>query len=260
MTTAFSPFVRLVLAFSIAACSSAPRRAQMNPAAEAHLRKARDWVVAGQDRKAIAEYSKALRLDKTSVPLNVEAGILYLKFKNYYSAEPCFQAAANEEPENHEHFVHLGQAQNGLISSSLLSHRVTMVEKAFSSFSTALRLRPDSRDARIGRAVAAMGNKSNFPQALEDLRIVLEKDTTDAEAYFLRGVYALTIAGDEASGFADIRKARKLNPKEGKYGHFMGRYVQAKRNRDPSQEALGILIGVMAIKLIFDGMGEASGD
>ena len=133
-----------------------------------------------------------------------------------------------------------------------------MAEKAFASFSIALRLHPDSRDARIGRAVAAMGTRQNSSQALDDLRIVLEKDPNDAEAYFLRGVHALTISGDESSGMSDIRKARALNPKNSKYGHFQARYTQSKHNRDPNQEAVGILIGVMAIKLIFDAMG--SGD
>jgi hypothetical protein len=57
---------------------------------------------------------------------------------------------------------------------------------------------------------------------------------------------------------ADIRQAKVLNPENSKYCHFQARYIQFKRNRDPIQQALGIPIGVMAIKLVFDAMGEPS--
>lgn len=158
------------------------------------------WVFLGDDDKALADYTEALRLDPTHYYTLTQRGILHTSRKEYPRAEADFATAIGLRPDDAVAYNKRGVMWYGRGE----------FDKAVADFTTAVRLHPGFAEAFANRGLA-YGGRNNGKAAIADYTRAIEAAPTTAVYHYFRG-YTHAQLRDFDKALPDLTEAIRLDP------------------------------------------------
>ncbi len=151
--------------------------------------------------------SQGLRKDPRYAPLHNTSGLISAELGQLGAAAQAFERARGYDPrlfEAHMNYAAVNMQFRGFANAA-------------DAYRAALRIRPDSYDARLGLALALRGqarpeDRARVAQALAELHKAKALDPARAEAYFNEAilVQAFQARGEGAAVLASLKTARSL--------------------------------------------------
>jgi len=182
------------------------------PKAQEHFDKGMMLIELQQPlRKAIKEFSKAIKLDpkfaaayikRGDVLCNLAFGPEYLSIKMLHDAFVDFTMAKRLDPKN----------VRAYISRASCNIVVKDFETAIPELTEAINLDPNSSEAHCERGIALFANNA-IEKAISDLSEAIRLDPDNSAAYFYRG-RALQAKGQDTPAKADFVRAKELGWQE----------------------------------------------
>ncbi len=158
------------------------------------------FAAKGEDDKAVADYTMAIKIAKLYGPA-------YLNRGNIYSNQGKFDAALSDY-----NFVITISPSYALAYNSrgAVYYRRGELDAALADFDKAIQLKPDYGNAFWNRA-RVYSRKDDTPKALADFAEAIRFKSSEPELYFDRGNLR-SATGDDAGAIADFTKSIALNP------------------------------------------------
>lgn len=185
-----------------------------------YLNRGVSQALRGEHEKAIADYSRVLRLDPRAAKAHMNRGVSRAALGDHERAIEDFSRALHIAPTASAHL------NRGLSRAALGHHR-----QAIGDFSRALRLHPADSLALVGRgrSRSALGDQAG---AVTDHTAALEVDPQLAIAYYERGI-AYMVLGRHHQALEDFSAAIRINP--GDAAAYKGRGVSRILRREYPQ-------------------------
>jgi len=153
------------------------------------------------NKKAIADFNKAIKIDPEFSYAYINRGTIYLNQGKNEKALADYNKALDIFPEH----------ANALINKGIIFRKQSKLQEALNSFNKALQISPNSIEALISRGTL-YADLQNYEAATTDYNKVLSLDNKNAMAYSNRGlVYARQ--GNRAAAIADFTTCININPK-----------------------------------------------
>ena len=170
----------------------------------------------GDHDKAIADYSKAIRLDRKYADAYHDRGLVYGNKGNHDKAIVDFSKAIRLNPEDADGFHDRGVAYE---------HRGEF-DKAIADYTEAIRLDPKCASRYYSRGVA-YGWNGKYSKAIADYTKAVRLDPKYALAYHDRGI-AYEQNGKYDKAIADFTEAIRLDPKHARTYYSRGVVYEKK--------------------------------
>jgi tetratricopeptide (TPR) repeat protein len=169
------------------------------PTADAVRDRAEIWKQLKNYKKALADYTLAIRLDPGS---GYNYDLRYFLVRDMTDSSAEVMKYLDEFVSRESTFAH-----NYRIRAEFRGE--DEIEKALADYGQAIRLKPDEVDFRFARA-ALLEKKGKFVEAIEDYDKIVQIDPKNARALYRRGM-AKSSKGNR-TGAADISAAKALDP------------------------------------------------
>jgi tetratricopeptide (TPR) repeat protein len=222
---------------AIKACSDAIASGQHHGEvlAQIYYNRAIEYRSKGDDLRALADYSEAIRLYPNDGDYYHNRGNIWLGRKDYVLAIADFGEAIRLAPNDASAYYNRGSAfahrgENGhaladfneairlapndagaFNNRGLVWGRQGDNERAIADFSEAIRLAPDQAAAAYYNRGRVWYRLKDYPRAVADLDEAARLDPADADTLYARGL-ARRATGDIAGGEADIAAAKRIDP------------------------------------------------
>jgi len=187
---------------AINACTDAIASGQHEGKAlgEIYYNRAVEYGNKGDDQRALADYSEAIRLSPTNASAYYNRGTVFAHRGENGRALADFDEAIRLAPNHAAAF-----SNRGLVWS-----RQGDDERAITDFSKAIRLAPDRAAPYYNRGRAWYRLK-DYARAVADLNEAARLDPADVDTLYARGL-ARRANGDLAGGETDITAAKRIDP------------------------------------------------
>ena len=167
----------------------------------AYCDRGRSCLEKGDNDKAIAEYTEAIRLDPKRAKAYNDRGVAYRNAGEYDKAISDCNEAARLDPQLADAFLIRGDAYRGKRE----------YDKAIADYVVAIRLNPKSAVTYYSRGDAYAG-KGECDKAIADYSEAIRFDPKNTEVFLIRGL-AYAQKGDNDKAIADFTEAITLAPK-----------------------------------------------
>ena len=154
----------------------------------------------GNDKKAVSDYSEAIRINRTSVFAYNNRGISYSNLNHFNKAIADFNIALQLSPD----FL------QGYYNRADTYGKYNKIAEAIADYTKVIELRPKFANAYTQRGLL-LAKSGNFKKALPDMNRAIELQSNSAEFYMNRGVVSLNLK-DFQSSINDFSKAISLKP------------------------------------------------
>jgi len=156
----------------------------------------------GNNKLAIDDFSKAIKLDSSSVAAYYARSFLYLKMGNYQNAMKDANRVVELDSDNYESYYLRG----------LICIKIGDYQNALKDYTKAIELNPLHYESYSSRGLV-YSDLGNYELALRDMNKVIEINPGDADDYLLRGSVFKQM-GNYSKAIADIKVAARLGHKE----------------------------------------------
>ena len=180
------------------------RAIDKKPSAADYRGRGNAWSCKGDNDKAIADYTAAIRLNPKEAVTFYDRGLAYENKGDHGKAIADYTAAIQLNPKDADAFC-----DRGIAYENKGDH-----DKAISDFTEAIQLDPKSAEAYIWRGVA-YESKGDNDKGITDLNEAIRLNPKYAEAYFNRG-WAYGQKGDFDKAITDYTEAIRVKPKYAK--------------------------------------------
>lgn len=161
---------------------------------------ARDYMRLQRNESAIQYLKKAIKLDPGNAEILNYLGEAYFNQKNYGNAIVYFEKLLKINPYN-------TSVQNNLL---YLYSQIKDKDKIFNFYKNLMNAYPDDRKRALQFAMIALKQK-RFDEAQKTLTAIVQKDSTQLNAYFVLG-NLFELKKDTAAALAIYRKILKQEP------------------------------------------------
>jgi tetratricopeptide (TPR) repeat protein len=189
--------------------------------ADEYFLSAQKKAAAGDFKRALEEYSKAIGIDLRRPELYYNRGLARIQLHDRADAILDWDKTIALDPRFEQAYFNRG----------LANFESGDVKAAIRDYDAAIRLDSSDGDAFLNRGLAKF-NTSDKKGAIADFSSAIARNLNDAGAYNYRGI-AKRFLGDEAGARADRAKAAKIDPK---YGKVTASKVQSEKARGERED------------------------
>ncbi|HYD13034.1 MAG TPA: tetratricopeptide repeat protein [Allosphingosinicella sp.] len=202
-------------------CTAAVRagRWSSDDFANAYINGGDEQLRLGDHRRAVANYSRALRLRPGHAETLFRRGNAFYAARDYRSALADYEASLRPNPRYVGYLI-------GRANARYMLHDYA---GALADYSAAIEINPHDSAARIGRGNAFMVRHDPL-RALADYDIALRYPSSDPHAFYARGA-ARMAQRDWDGALADFNRAYELNPNSAATLARRARVYAARGNR-----------------------------
>ena len=154
----------------------------------------------GKNKKAVSDYTEAIRLNRTSVFAYNNRGISYTNLKLFDKAISDFNFSLQMSPEFLQGYYNRADAYS----------KFNKIAEAILDYTKVIELRPTFADAYTQRGLL-LAKSGKFEEALIDMNQAIELNSHSAEFFMNRGVVKLNLK-DYDNSINDFSKAISLKP------------------------------------------------
>ena len=191
-----------------------------------HLNRGKDLYAEGKLDEAIAEFDKAIAIDRNLAEAYRYRGIAYSMKGNSDRAMADFNEAIRLDPNYATAYV-----GRGFEYSNKGDH-----DRAIADFTQAIRLNPNHQIGYYMRGVT-YGNKGDFDRAIADLNQAIRLDPNSSVAYYNRGL-AYRNKRDYDRAIADLNQAIRIDPNRSEAYNLRGLAYLEKGDKDDKDRAI----------------------
>jgi tetratricopeptide (TPR) repeat protein len=187
---------------------------------EAYFYKGNAYSEKGDYDRAIVDYTQAIRLDPNKASAYYNRGVAYFYKGDYDRAIADYNQAIRLDPNYAWAYINRGNAYN----------RKSDYDRAIADYNQAIRLDPDDADAYINRG-SAYGRKGDYDLAIADYTQAIRLNTNNADAYNYRG-WTYALKGDYDQAITDASTSLRIRPNDANTLHTRGYAYLGKRDYD----------------------------
>jgi len=193
---------------------------RLGPTASRHALRGSQWVSLGDDARAAADFTAAVRLDPANYYALTERGRTYTRTKQFAKAEADFAEAVKLRPDDPVAFNYRG----------LMWEFRDEYDKAIADHSHSIQLHAGYAEAFANRANAHAG-KRDAPAALADYTRAIELAPANAYYRYARG-YVHAGMRDSEKALPDLTEAIRLNPADARPYLSRGHIHRQRKDTD----------------------------